>query len=161
MMAGFLPAHQFVPHPHDRVHCGAPDHGDVCGQPADNPTHRFVDRPDVNELTAALAAYPWQKIAPRSWVRLNDCPHGASSPCGVCAGDLHAISAAVTDIRPAPDSEERVHAALDVLGWPDDRYDSAHVEPDGFHVTAPGHYWELVVEVLLAADRASAAWEAS
>lgn len=50
------------------------------------------------------------------------------------------------DINPAC-----ILAALDVLGWPDDRAASAHVEEDGFEVTPAGHYWDTMTEVLAAA----------
>lgn len=51
-----------------------------------------------------------------------------------------------------PVGDARVLAALNVLGWPDDREMSAHVEPDGYHVTPAGLYWEIVSEALAAAD---------
>lgn len=50
--------------------------------------------------------------------------------------------------------ERRVLAALGVLGWPDDRDGSAHVEEDGHEVTPTGHYWSIVEDVLRAADAA-------
>lgn len=53
------------------------------------------------------------------------------------------------DIAPA-----RVLAALEILGWPDDREHSAHVEPDGFHLTAPGHYYGTAEDAIRAADEA-------
>jgi hypothetical protein len=49
----------------------------------------------------------------------------------------------------------RVLAALAVLGWADDREASAHVEPDGYEVTPPRHYWEVMEEVIRAADTAA------
>lgn len=44
-------------------------------------------------------------------------------------------------------SDAQVLAALDVLGWPDDRGGSAHVEPDGYEVCPARWYWDLVTEV--------------
>lgn len=49
----------------------------------------------------------------------------------------------------------RVLAALAVLGWPDDRERSAHIEEDGYEVTPVGHYWSIVCDVLAAADLAA------
>lgn len=46
-------------------------------------------------------------------------------------------------------------AALAVLGWPDDREASAHVEEDGHEVTPAGHYWSIVCDALAAADLAA------
>jgi hypothetical protein len=51
---------------------------------------------------------------------------------------------------------ERILAALGVLGWPDDRERSAHVEPDGHEAAPPGHYWKTVTEVIEASDAAGA-----
>lgn len=49
----------------------------------------------------------------------------------------------------------RVLAALEVLGFPDDREASAHVEDDGHQLTERGQYWELVSDVISAADAAA------
>lgn len=57
-------------------------------------------------------------------------------------------------IDPADVDPARVLAALDVLGWPDDRDGSAHAEPDGYEVTPARHYWELVSDVIRATDAA-------
>lgn len=49
---------------------------------------------------------------------------------------------------------DQVLAALEVLGWPDDRERSAHIEEDGYEVTPRWHYWDLVTSVLNAAAAA-------
>jgi hypothetical protein len=51
-------------------------------------------------------------------------------------------------------TDAQILAALEVLGWPDDREASAHVEPDGFWVTPARHYWDTVTSVLDAAAAA-------
>lgn len=51
-------------------------------------------------------------------------------------------------------TEAQVLAALEVLGWPDDRERSAHIEDDGTEVTPARHYWDLVTSVLDAAAAA-------
>ena len=55
-------------------------------------------------------------------------------------------------------TDAQVLAALEVLGWPDDREASAHIEPDGHEVTPARHYWDLVTSVL---DAAAAAYVSS
>jgi hypothetical protein len=49
---------------------------------------------------------------------------------------------------------EQVLAALDVLGWPDDRDRPAHIEDDGSEVVSKGTYWGIVIDILRAADEA-------
>jgi hypothetical protein len=66
--------------------------------PADNPIHTLT-APDVEALAAALTAYPWERIVPDRWARVTPCWHRGPGPCGLCAGDAHAIAAAVLDIQ--------------------------------------------------------------
>lgn len=54
-----------------------------------------------------------------------------------------------TQVDPA-----RVLAVLHVLGWPDDRKDTAR-DAEGYSYGPPGAYWELVEDVIRAADAAS------
>lgn len=54
-------------------------------------------------------------------------------------------------------AEPRILAALEVMGWPDDRQASADVEPDGWELTGAGHYWATMEDVIRAADQAAPA----
>lgn len=47
--------------------------------------------------------------------------------------------------------DARVLAILAVLGWPDDRAASAHVEPEGYEITSAGSYWSLAADAVFAA----------
>jgi hypothetical protein len=95
----YLPSHPFRPHPRDSAGCGAPDSGDVCAQPEDNPVHRFTT-PEVERLAAALVAFPWETITPAHWGRRGTpCKHNRPGTCGVCSGDAHIIAAAVLAIQ--------------------------------------------------------------
>jgi hypothetical protein len=47
-------------------------------------------------------------------------------------------------------TDAQVLAALQALGWPDDRDGSAHVEDDGYQVTPARHYWDTVTAVVQA-----------
>lgn len=60
----------------------------------------------------------------------------------------------MTDQSPTPVDPARVLAALEVLGWPDDREDAAR-DSEGPSCLPPGVYWELAEDVVRAAD---AAW---
>ena len=60
----------------------------------------------------------------------------------------------MTDKTPTPVDPARVLAALEVLGWPDDREDAAR-DPEGPSYGPPGLYWEIVEDVIRAADAAS------
>lgn len=94
----YLPSHPFQPHPDDLIACGHPDGGQPCAQPAENPIHH-VDRPEVEQLAAALAAHPWPNALGRfAGVSTHD-SHGRDWRCGICMGDLHAIAAAVLDVQ--------------------------------------------------------------
>lgn len=46
------------------------------------------------------------------------------------------------------DRDALIQAALESLGWPDDRAESAHVEPDGHVVSPLGAYWDTVAELV-------------
>jgi len=46
------------------------------------------------------------------------------------------------------DRDSLILAALEELGWPDDRAESAHVEPDGHEVAPPGAYWDVVGDLV-------------
>jgi len=62
----------------------------------------------------------------------------------------------VTDLPPTPVDPARVLAALEVLGWPDDRADPATCPAPLDEVDYPlGVYWELAEDVIRAADAAS------
>lgn len=53
-------------------------------------------------------------------------------------------------IMSAEPTDRQTLAVLEVLGWPDDREGSAHVEDDGHEVTPPGHYWEVAQDIVRA-----------
>ena len=78
-----------------------------------------------------------------------------SAAAAIARAQAHTHPGATMTDHPAP-AEARISAALEVLGWPDDRKMSAHVEPDGFHITPPGHYWQTMSDVLTAAELAAA-----
>lgn len=62
----------------------------------------------------------------------------------------------MTDPPPTPVDPARVLAALEVLGWPDDREDPAACPAPLDDVGYPlGMYWELAEDVIRAADAAS------
>lgn len=56
--------------------------------------------------------------------------------------------------KPVPVDSARVLAALGVLGWPDDR-DVAGRDPESPSYLPPGTTWELVEDVIRAADEAA------
>ncbi len=94
----YLPSHPFEPHPRDPEACNHPDGDTICAQPADNAIHR-VDRPEVEQLAAALARHKWRNLPGRLAGVSAHRDHGRDWRCGICTGDLHSIAAVVLEIQ--------------------------------------------------------------
>lgn len=52
--------------------------------------------------------------------------------------------------EPKPTPTAAIEAVLRVMDWPDDREQSAHIEPDGYQLTPPGAYWDTAEEIAAA-----------